>query len=349
MALGKFVWSYQYEEWLRDLTEMVAVSGEEDPVRAYVRRVLAPRADHLAVDVMGNLYALRRARRVPRGRAPLRVMLAAHMDEVGFMLTRDEGEGFFRFAAVGGLRTHNLLGKLVWVGPERIPGVIGWTPVHLEGRSARKTWPSFDDLRIQVSPEAPVKPGMRATFATPFRRSGPAVQAKALDDRVGVATLLALWDFLPPHLEVWAVFTVQEEVGLRGATVAARKVRPHVALALDCTPANDVPGPDGRVPEDYNVRIGHGPALYVADRMTVSDPGLLQHFRRTAEEEKIPYQLRQAGRGATDAGAMHRQVGGIPVLSISVPARYLHGPVALMRLEDWLHTLRLLTSGLAGL
>lgn len=344
-----WAWSYQYEEWLRDLTNLPAVSGDEGPVRRYVLRVLRHRVDHLEVDVLGNVYALRRARRVPRGQDPPRVLLAAHMDEVGFMLTGHDGHGFFRFEPVGGLSTRNLLGQRVVVGPDRVPGVIGAAPVHLQSRAAREAWPEFRDLRIQVSPAARVEPGMWATFATPFRRSGPSVMAKALDDRVGVATLLALWDVLPPHLDVWTVFTVQEEVGLRGATVAARKVRPHLALALDCTLANDVPAPDGRIPERYNARLGRGPALYVADRMTVSDPWLLEHFRRTAQQYGLPFQLRQGGGGATDAGAIHRQAGGIPSLSVSVPARYLHGPVSLMRLSDWAYTWQLVAAGLAHL
>lgn len=342
-------WSFEYETWLAQLTELPGVSGEEDAVRSFVVRQLRYRADHIEVDTLGNLYVLRRARGIPRGREPLRVMLAAHMDEVGLMLTREEGEGFFAFEPVGGLSPRTLLGRRVVIGPEGFPGVIGLAPVHLPSSEERERWPLFRDLRVATSPQQPIKPGMRATFATKFRRDGPNIWAKALDDRVGVATLLALWDHLPPDLEVWAVFTVQEEVGLRGATVAARRVRPHLALVLDCTPAVDIPGPDGREPVMYNVHLDQGPALYIADRRTISDPRLVHYFSQIARRYGIPFQFRQAGRGATDAGAIHRQAGGIPSLSISVPARYLHSPVSLMRVADWVHTLRLVWAGLRHL
>ncbi len=342
-------WSFEYERWLAQLTELSGVSGEEDAVRAFVARQLRSRADAMEVDTLGNLYVLRRARREPRGREPLRVMLAAHMDEVGLMLTRDEGKGFFTFEPVGGLSAWYLLGQRVVIGPEGLPGVIGFSPVHLQSSKERGQWPRLQDLRVATSPESPIEPGTRATFATPFRRDGPNIWAKALDDRVGVATLLALWDYLPDDLDVWAVFTVQEEVGLRGATVAARRVRPHLALALDCTPAVDLPGPDGRESVLYNVHLDQGPALYIADRRTISDPRLVHHFSRIAQQYGIPFQFRQAGRGATDAGAIHRQAGGIPSLSISVPARYLHTPVSLMRVSDWIHTMRLVWAGLQHL
>ena len=342
-------WSFQYETWLARLTELPGVSGEEDAVRAFVARELGPRGDHMEVDALGNLYVLRRARRVARGRSPLRVMLAAHMDEVGLMLTREEGRGFFAFEPVGGLSPRHLLGQRVSVGRKGIPGVIGFSPVHLQRSSDRNRWPGFQELRVAISPQTHIEPGTRATFATPFHREGPNIWAKALDDRVGVATLMALWDHLPDDVEVWAVFTVQEEVGLRGATVAARRVRPHLALALDCTPAMDIPGPDGREPTLYNVHLDQGPALYIADRRTISDPRLVHHFSQVARRYGIPFQFRQAGRGATDAGAIHREAGGIPSLSISVPARYLHGPVALMRVTDWVNTFRLVWAGLRHL
>ena len=329
---------------LRELTEAVAVSGHEGPARAIVRRALRGVAARITTDALGNLLVHRPAQRTrPR---PLRVLLAAHLDEVGFMITHRAGEGLYRIRPIGGLRAATALGQAVWVGPERQPGVIGAVPIHLL-RGARL--PTWDDLRLDVGPHARVELGQRATFATPFRREGDTIFAKALDDRVGVVTLLELVRHAPPHLDLWAAFTVQEEVGLRGARVAAHAVQPDLAFALDCTHARDLPGPEGRENPAFNTRLGHGPAIYIADRMTLSDPRLVRHLRATAERLGLPYQFRQAGGGSTDAGAMHVQLRGIPSVSVSVPARGLHTPISTLRVSDWNATFRLLWAALDAL
>jgi len=173
--------------------------------------------------------------------------------------------------------------------------------------------------------------------------------AKALDDRLGVANLIELLKNAPPNIDLLAAFTVQEEVGLRGARVAAYAFDPDLALALDCTPANDLPAWDGEENSRYNTRLDHGPALYLADRATISDPRLIRHFVETAEAQNINYQFRQPGGGGTDAGAIHKQRAGIPSLSMSVPGRYLHTAASMVRINDWQHTLNLLYAALAGL
>ena len=331
--------------WLRTLTEVVAVSGDEAPARAIVRRALRDQAARLTTDALGNLLLHRPAQSTAK--RPLRVLLAAHLDEVGFMITHPAGEGLYRVQPIGGLTAATALGQAVWVGPQRLPGVIGAAPVHLQRGTPRL--PTWDDLRLDVGPRTPVEPGQRATFATPFRREGNTIFAKALDDRVGVVTLMELIHHAPPHVDLWAAFTVQEEVGLRGARVVAHAVNPDVAFALDCTPARDLPGPDGRLDPAFNTRLGHGPAIYIADRRTISDPRLVRHLQATAERLGLPYQFRQAGGGATDAGAIHLQRAGIPSVSVSVPARGLHSPVATMRVADWDATFRLLWAALHAL
>ena len=331
---------------LQELTETVAVSGAEGPARRVVRRALRRYAARITTDTLGNLLVHRPASSDIR--RPLRVLLAAHLDEVGFLLTHRAGRGLFRFRPVGGLRPETALGQAVWVGSHRRFGVVGGAPTHLLPDAPRL--PAWEDLRIDVGPHSPeVEPGQYATFATPFRRVGDTIFAKALDDRVGVVTLIELVRRAPPHLDLWAAFTVQEEVGLRGARVIAHAVQPHVALALDCTPARDIPDAQGRLSTRHNTRLGHGPALYLADRMTVSDPRLVRHFQRTAEQIHVPYQFRQAGGGATDAGAMHVQRAGIPSLSVSVPARGLHTPVATLRRTDWQAAFQLVWAALRAL
>jgi putative aminopeptidase FrvX len=332
---------------LEKLCNAVGVSGDEGAVRKIVREEVEAHADEITVDALGSVLVTKKG----RGRNRLRVMLAAHMDEIGFMLTSDDGKGIFRFAIVGGIDPRQLAGKPVWVGKDKVPGVIGAKPIHLTKAGERKSAIALDALRIDVGEKSAgkVKVGDRATFATEYQRLGPSIRAKAIDDRIGVLNLIELVKNAPQNIDLLAAFTVQEEVGLRGARVAAYAFDPDLALALDSTPANDLPAWDGEENTQYNTRLDHGPALYIADGATLSDPRLIRHFVVTAEAEKIPYQIRQPGGGGTDAGAIHKQRAGIPSLSISVPARYLHTAASIVRVDDWKHTLNLLYAALSGL
>jgi len=332
---------------LERLCNASAVSGDEGEVRRIVLEELRPYAKDIKGDALGNVLVTRQG----EGRERLRVMLAAHMDEVGFMLTSDDEDGIFRFEIVGGIDPQQLLGKPVWVGREHVPGVIGAKPVHLTKPDERKNPITLETLRIDVGPGNAklVEVGDRAVFATLFAQVGPSLRAKALDDRLGVASLIELVKDPPPKIDLLAAFTVQEEVGLRGATVASYTLDPDLAFVLDCTPANDLPAWDGSENTRYNTRLGAGPAIYVADRRTLSDPRLIKHLADTAQAANIPFQYRQPGGGGTDAGAIHKQRLGIPSVSVSVPGRYLHTPVSLARLSDWEHTLALLFAALKDL
>lgn len=336
---------------LERLCNANAVSGDEGEVRAIVLEQIRPICDEIKVDALGNVLATRRG----QGENRLRVMLAAHMDEVGLMLINDEDDGIFRFDTVGGLDVRQLAGKAVLIGKNHVPAVIGAKPIHLTTPDERKQTISLDTLRIDVGPgnQGKVKLGDRAAFATRFARLGPSLRAKALDNRFGVATLIELVKAPPPNIDLLAAFTVQEEVGLRGARVAAYALNPDIGIAIDCTPANDLPpfdaGDPGSENTHYNTRLGMGPAIYVADSSTLSDPRLIRHFVQTAEVVGIPYQIRQPGGGGTDAGAIHKQREGIPSLSVSVPGRYAHSAAGLARLEDWQNTLALVFASLARL
>jgi putative aminopeptidase FrvX len=339
---------------LERLCNACAVTGEEREVRAIVLEqlhLLLP-PEQIKMDAMGNVLAVRPG----QGTNRLRVMLAAHMDEVGFMLVQDEGDGIFRFENVGGVDSKQLAGKPVWVGRDRIPGVIGINPIHLTTSEERRRKISPETLRIDVGPlnGARLKVGDRAVYATHFRRQGPSLIAKALDDRLGVATLLELLRTAPANVDLLAAFTVQEEIGLRGAGIAAYSLEPQLAIALDCTPAHDLPrweSGDDRPLENtrYNARLGSGPAIYLVDRATISDPRLIRHLVDTAGLLGIPYQFRQAGGGGTDAGAIHQTRMGIPSVSVSVPARYLHTPASIARFSDWENTLALVLAALSRL
>ncbi len=329
---------------LERLSNASAVSGDEGAVRAIVLEELKSIPAEVQVDALGNVLVTKSG----KGAARPRVLLAAHMDEVGFMLTADDGEGQFRFEAVGGVDVATLAGKPVWVGPKQHPAIIGAKPIHLTTASERSGALTVDALRIDLGPGngGKAKVGQFATFATRFTRLGPSLLGKALDNRLGVTTLLTLLKHAPANIDLLAAFTVQEEVGLRGARVAGYTLHPDIAIALDCTPAMDQPTWDGRENTLYRSRLDDGPAIYSADSSTLSDPRLIAHLQETAAAYGLPYQMRQPGGGGTDAGSLHKVRGGVPSVSVSVPGRYLHTPAAIVRLDDWKNTVALLHAAL---
>ncbi len=327
---------------LEKLCNVIAVSGDEGAVRKIVLEEIKEYADEVNVDALGNVLAFKRG----RGAKRVKVMLDAHMDEVGFMIVAEEGEGIYRFETVGGIDSRHLIGKQVYVGKQRSPGVIGGKPFHLMDTGERSRKVSVDSLRIDLGLAGKAGIGDRAGFATKFRRSGTSIMAKAIDDRIGVATLIELFKHAPANVDLCAAFTVQEEIGLRGAKVAANYFDPDLAIAIDSTPANDLPPFDGDENVAYNTKLGLGPAIYIADGSTLHDPRLVRFLQEVAASEKIPYQLRQPGGGGTDSAAIQRARAGIPTVSVSVPHRYTHSPVSISRVEDWKHTLALLHAAL---
>ncbi|NPV84550.1 MAG: M42 family peptidase [Anaerolineae bacterium] len=331
-------------ELLEKLSNALAVSGDEGAVRKIVLEEIKPHASQVTVDALGNVLAQAGNLDNPK----LRVMLAAHMDEVGLMIMDKEEEGIYRFATVGGIDARHLVGKPVWIGDERVPGIIGTRPIHLLQEEDLKRAIPLENLRIDVGFEKDrVKVGNRAAFATPFQQVGPSLCGKALDDRLGVAILIELIKHAPKHIALQAAFTVQEEIHLRGAHTAAYALAPHLAIVIDATPAWDLPTWDGSENVRYNTRLDAGPAIYIADEATLYDPRLIRYLAETAEKHQIPYQYRQPGKGATDAGSIHRKRAGIPTVAVSVPIRYPHTPISVCRLADWQNTFQLLHHALA--
>jgi endoglucanase len=329
---------------LEKLCNAIAISGDEGEVRKIVLEEVKPYADEVKVDAMGNVLATK----VGRGRSNkrMRVMLDAHMDEVGFMIVADEGEGLYRFETVGGIDVRHLVGKQVLVGKEHTPAVIGGKPVHLMNGEERTRKVPLDALRIDMGLSGKAKVGDYAGFATRFRRVGPSILSKSIDDRIGIATLIELVKQAPSSIDLCLAFSVQEEIGLRGAKVAAQNFNPDLAIAVDSTPANDLPLYEGGENMSYNTKLGLGPAIYIADGSTLHDPRLVRFLQETAEAENIPYQFRQPGGGGTDSGAIQRSLAGIPTVSVSVPHRYTHSPVSISRVEDWKNTINLLHAAL---
>ncbi len=332
---------------LERLSNACAVSGNEGEVRAIVLEQIKPFASEIKIDAMGNVLATCHA----KVEQPLRVMLAAHMDEVGLMLVEEDEGGLYRFGVVGGIDPRQLPGKPVWVGKNHLPGIIGAKAIHLTTAEERRSTIPVESLRIDLGTAGAGKAsiGDRATYATSFQQIGPSLCGKALDNRLGVATLIELVKHAPPNLELLAAFTVQEEVGLRGAGVAAYAFNPDIGIAIDATPAYDQPMWDDSENSKYNTRLDAGPAIYLADSSTLSDPRLVRYLVATAEALGIPYQIRQPGGGGTDAGAIHSQRAGIPSMTVSVPVRYAHTARLLARQLDWHNTLVLLHAALSNM
>lgn len=332
---------------LTKLCNAVSVSGDEQEVRAIVTEELRDFADVTKVDAMGNVLV----RREGKGLDRVRVMIAAHMDEVGFMIVNDEGDGVFEFRVIGGVDPRQLVGKPVTIGRDHIPGVIGAKAIHLTTPEERKQVLKVDQLRIDVGPGtgSKVKVGDRGTFATKLVVLGPSIRSKALDDRLGVFNLIQLVKYAPENVDLLAAFTVQEELGLRGAKIAAFSFDPEIGIAMDSTPANDLPHYDGLENTSHNTKLGDGPAIYIMDRGTIGDQRLIKWLIESAEAEKIPWQFRQPGLGGTDAGEIHKTRTGVPSVSVSVPQRYLHSPAGLIRIDDELNTLKLIRTALKRL
>jgi len=324
---------------LERLSMAHGVSGREKEVRALLLEEIRGRVDAARVDAMGNLLVQKRG----TGKSRLRVMVAAHMDEVGLMVTNVEDTGLLRFDKVGGIDDRVLPARAVLIGEKSVPGVIAAKPVHLLEKGERDKVTEAKNLLIDIGAsskaeaEKLVQRGDCAVFATTFRAvasEGSAwrtVMGKAFDDRAGCALLAALLEERYPF-DLAAAFTVQEEVGLRGARVAAFAEDPQVAFVLECTAANEVPT---RVEVSPNTRLGDGPAISLRDGSSIADPRLVEHVTGVASSLGIRHQFRGPVSGGTDAAAIQRTRAGVATITLSVPARYIHTAAAILDLNDF--------------
>ncbi|HHY46729.1 MAG TPA: M42 family metallopeptidase [Firmicutes bacterium] len=328
--------------FLARLTECAGVSGQEAEVRAVIIEEIKDYVDGVKVDALGNVIALKRGRKA--GDGGVKLMLAAHMDEVGLMVTYIEKSGMLRVEPVGGVDPRVLVSKVVLVGKDKIPGVIGAKAIHLQEREERENAFKIEDLLVDIGAkdkqdaEKAVRLGDAVVFATEFQEIGNRrAKAKAFDDRVGCAVVAELlkqrFDYT-----VYGVFTAQEEVGGRGATVAAYSINPDLALVFEGTTASDVPEAKEHT---YATTLGKGPALTFMDRSVLVKKDIIKRLLELAEEGNIPVQFRRSTAGGTDAGRIYLQREGIPSEVISVPTRYIHSPVSVIDLADVDNTIRL--------
>ena len=332
-------------ERLAELTRLDGISGNEHIVRNYIKQELAGESLEHFTDSIGNLIVKGKS----NGTSNLKVMLAAHMDEVGLMITYITEDGKLKFSTIGGMDSRILIGQHVRVGDKKIPGVIGYKPIHLQDKAERESAVKLKSLYIDIAAKDKenaqqlVNTGDYAAFASePVFFGEERIKAKALDDRAGCLVIMELLKEVWPF-ELYACFTVQEEVGLRGATVAVNRVKPDVGIVLETTTCADLP----EVKEhEVSTVMGAGPTLSFADRSSIGDRDLIDHFVKTSEKEGIPFQWKRTMAGGNDAGKIQTSGAGVKTLAVSIPCRYIHSPVSVLDLNDLKNMLNLVGKAL---
>jgi len=339
-------------ENLEQLSNACGVTGREEEVRNLMIKLMKPYVDKITVDNFDNVIALKKGKLT----SP-KVMLAAHMDEIGLMVKTINKEGFLQFAKMGGIDDRILLAQKVIVYTKKGPlqGIIGSKPPHIQKEEERKKIVTYDELFIDIGAESRenansmgVAVGDPIGFDVKYSQIGKdTVIGKAFDNRAGCAVMIETLNQLEKtDCTIFAVGTVQEEVGLRGAGTAAFGVDPDVALALDVTVAGDVPG----VREfDTSVKMGKGPALTVSDSGLIANPKVLRWLREVAEAAKIPYQLETGLLGTTDAARISLTRQGVPSGTICIGTRYIHSPVSMMSLTDAENSAKLTTAAIQNI
>jgi putative aminopeptidase FrvX len=319
---------------LAELCETCGVSGREERLRAVVRRELEPLVDEIRIDALGSLIAMR------RGRGERKLAVMAHIDEIGFLATHIEDEGFIRLAPIGGHDPRNMVSQRVTVcGRRDLAGLLypGLKPPHLQDAEERNKPPKVSEFFVDVGLPAEqvrelVPVGSPVVIARQLAEVGEAVSCKGMDDRVSVYVMIeAVRRAARSEFTLFAVASTQEEVGVRGATTSAYGIEPDVGLALDVTIAADIPG----VPKHEQVTsLGKGVAIKIMDTLSISNPRVVDALRAVADRRRIPYQLEILTRGGTDAGAIQQTRSGVPVATVSTPTRYVHTSIEMAHKQD---------------
>jgi len=323
---------------LKELCQRNGVSGNEKQVREYILEQIIEKVNHIRIDKIGNLVA-EKTSSLPNLPNPPKVLLCAHMDEVGLMITEITTDGYLRFQPVGGLDPQILVSKTIQIGEKNIQGVIGSKAIHLQKKEERKKILRIDELYIDIGAnskeeaESEVKLGDYAVFTSTFETLGKAefYKAKALDDRVGCALLVEVLEQRYP-CDLITAFTVQEEVGLRGSKVISNYVQADLAVILEATRAADFDESDQA---NWIVELGKGPACSLMDCGTIYQPELIHKVVDLAKKNEIPLQFRQSTSAANDAGNIHQAGKGIPTITLSVPCRNIHSMSSVIAKNDY--------------
>lgn len=317
---------------LEKLCTVEGISGDEGSVREIIINEIKPFADEIKTDNLGNIIVFKKG----KNRAKAKLMLSAHMDEVGFMVTDITSDGYLKFDEVGGLDRRVVLGKTVTVGKNKVNGVIGVKPIHLSKSDERTAVPKYGEMYIDIGATSKddvlsvVSYGDSVNFNSIYENNGYTIKSKAIDDRFGC---LALIELIKSELDydMHFVFAVQEEVGLRGAKVAAYSVDPDFAIVVETTTAADIAG----VEETRQVcNLGDGAVISVMDRRTIYDKRMSEMAFECAEETGAKAQYKRAVAGGNDSGVIHQSRGGVKTLAISLPCRYLHSSVTVANVSD---------------
>lgn len=332
---------------LKRLTEAMGPSGYEDEIRQVIYDEVRGHADRIYTDPLGSLIVQKNW-----SQPGPRVLLCAHMDEVSLMIVHIEDNGLLKFKPIGGVDPRILVAKPVRIGKDKLFGVIGAKAIHLQTAAEREKPTPIEQMYIDIGAgsreqaEKLVKPGDVAVFATEYQEIGSGcAKAKSFDDRVGCAVLIETIK-KSFDIPITFAFTVQEEVGLRGAGPVAYRVNPDIALVLEGTICFDVLDTPAH---GAGTMLGKGPALSVIDRTTIANRSVLDHLVQVAETEQIPFQYRKVSSGGNDAGVIHTARGGIMTGAISVPTRYIHAPSQVISLSDYQHTIELVEAFLRSI
>lgn len=327
---------------LRDLCLLNGISGDEDKVRDYIISRISDKCE-CKIDNLGNIIAFKKGRKTPKNK----VLLSAHMDEVGLIVKYINDDGSLKVESVGGVDPGVVFGRQVTVGKNNTDGVIGGVAIHNLSSDERDKAVPFDKLTVDIGAqnrdeaEKAVSLGDSVYFKSDFTEFGDGfIKSKAIDDRFGCALLLEL---IESELEydTYFTFVVQEEIGLRGAAAAAYTVNPDYAIVIEATTAADIPLSEG---EKYVCKCKSGPVVSFMDKSTVYNKELYNLAFETAKENNIPCQTKTMIAGGNDAGAIHISRGGVKTLAVSVPCRYIHSPSCVANKKDMINSLELVKS-----
>ena len=341
-------------ELLKELCESYGVSGFEDEIRGLIKSKMKPLVNEMRTDALGNVIGLLKAKRISASKYKenikrKKVMISAHMDEIGFIVKHIEKGGFLRIEPLGGFDPKTLIAKRVIVHAKsgKLPGLIGLKPIHTMTEEDKKRMPEIKDLFVDIGfnekrVRKEVEIGTVVSLSQKFQKIGDMVSCKSFDDRVGVYVMLeTIRKIKNPMVDIYAVASTQEEVGLRGALVSAFGIEPDIGIAIDVTIANDIPGANN---DEIITSLGKGTAIKIKDSASISNPKLVKFMRKLAEKKKIKYQLEILPRGGTDAGALQRARHGCPVVTISIPTRYVHSVAEAANVKDIEASINLLVS-----
>ena len=331
---------------LESLSNAFGPPGNEEEIRTILRKELEEHADETRVDKLGNVFFVHHG----KDNSP-KVMLASHMDEVGFIVTFMDNNGFLRFHTLGGITSNVMPGQTILLRGTKgdIKGLVGTKPPHLMKEDERNKVTVMDELFLDIgasslkeSEQKGIEIGTNGVFDVKFTELGKGfLKGKALDDRAGCTVLVEAFKALKnsPY-NIVAIGTVQEEMGMRGARTAAWQADPDYALALEGTFAVDVPGSS---PETVSSKLKGGPVVTILDQTVITHPIVLKTLIKVGKEKSIPFQFKQLPMGGTDSGAIHLTKAGIPSGTVAVPCRYIHGPASVTHVDDVKNTVKLVT------